>query len=143
MPPIPAMTPEKVSARIHTLADADSAVLGRVGLETNRAQLVPATRAKEIEPDGDRDEQRDDQREIGGGSVECRRQIGEAGKDAGVDLRRVERLRHVQMSGDEPVEQREHDEVEHDRDDHFVRAESRLEIRRAPRRRRHPRSQPR
>ena len=32
------------------------------------------------------------------------------------------------MSGDKPVEQRQHDEVEHDRDDHFVGAESGLEI---------------
>ena len=33
----------------------------------------------------------------------------------------------LEMRGDEIVEQREHDEVEHDRGDHFVRAEPRLE----------------
>jgi hypothetical protein len=31
------------------------------------------------------------------------------------------------MLGDHPVEKREHDEVEHDRDDHFVRAELRFQ----------------
>src|SRR4051794_13638066 len=46
-----------------------------------------------------------------------------------MDLRSVQGLRDVQMTCDEPVEQREHDEVEHDRDDHFMRAESGFEIR--------------
>ena len=38
----------------------------------------------------------------------------------------VQRLRHSKAGrGDGPVEEREHDEVEHDRRDHFMRAEPR------------------
>src|SRR5689334_16750468 len=40
----------------------------------------------------------------------------------------VESFRHVEMSGDEPVEQREYDEVEHDRHNDFMRAESRSQV---------------
>ena len=42
---------------------------------------------------------------------------------AGVNFRRVQRFRNVKMIRDNPVEKREDDEVEHDRDDHFMRAE--------------------
>src|SRR2546423_8238925 len=74
-------------------ADADAAVLCRVGLETDRAQLVPATRAKEIEPDRYCDEHRHDQREVGGGAVKRRIDIGEPWQHSGVDLGSVQSLR--------------------------------------------------
>src|SRR5450759_2136546 len=111
-------------------ADADATVLRRRWLEPDRAKLVPAARAKEIEPHRECDQHSHDQREIGGRSVESRIDVREPGQHTGVDLRSVQGLRYVQVPRDEPVEQRQHDEVEHDRDDDFVRAEPGLEIRR-------------
>src|ERR1700682_371688 len=108
--------------------DIDPAVLRRFGLEPNCPQLVATPRAKEIEPDCRGNEKRDNEREIRGRSMEPRIDVGEPRQNSGVNLRSVERLRNVQMPGDKPVEQREHDEVEHDRHDHLVRAESGLQI---------------
>ena len=88
----------------------------------------------------DRRRERDEQHDVGRRAVERARTHREARQRAGVDLGRVQRSSTLQVRGDEIVQQREHDEVEHDRRDHFVRAELRLE--RAghspPRRRRRP-----
>src|SRR6266513_4704159 len=119
------------SERSHpNAADADAAVLGRFALESHGPELVPAARAEEIEPDCDRHHDSDDEREIGGRPVKSGIDVRQPRQNARMNLRSVERLRHVEMTGDEPVEQSKNDEVQHDRDDDFVRAESRLEVRR-------------
>ena len=45
-----------------------------------------------------------------------------------MDFGSVERLGNMQMPGDEPVEERQHDKVEHDGHYHLVSTELRLEV---------------
>src|SRR5450759_78828 len=60
-------------------ADADATVLGSRWLEPDRAKLVAAARAKEIEPHRECNKHGHDQREICGRSVKSRIDIGEPG----------------------------------------------------------------
>src|SRR6266550_9272476 len=63
-------------------ADANTAVLGGIGLQAERAQLIAAAPTEEIEPDGDRDDNCDDEREVGSGAVESGIDVGETREDA-------------------------------------------------------------
>src|SRR5436853_3724323 len=85
--------------------DADAGVFCRVRLQADRAQLVTAPRAEQVEPDSNRGENREDQREIRGRTVEVRVNVGKTRQKAGVYLRCMKRLRDVKVSGDEPVQE--------------------------------------
>src|SRR4029079_2290319 len=59
-------------------------------------------------------------REVCSGAMERRNDRLESRNTAGCNLRRMQRLRNVQPGRDYIVEQREHNKVEHDRDDDFM-----------------------
>src|SRR5438045_309937 len=103
--------------------NVDAAILGSIGLKSDRAQFIAGSSAKEEKPCAERGEQRDDNREVCRGPMERLNELRQPRDCAGVNFRRVQRFRNVKMIRDNPVEEREDDEVEHDRDDHFVRAE--------------------
>src|SRR5256885_9580468 len=84
-------------------SDADSSVLGGVGLQSNSAQLISAARAEQVEPDGNGNGYGDEQGQIGGGAVKCGIDIGESRKNSGLDLGGVQSLRHLPKPRDEPV----------------------------------------
>src|SRR3954468_24976035 len=68
-------------------ADTDAPVLRGIGLQPNGAELVPATRAKQVEPNRDCADDRHYQGEISSRAVEIRIEIGETRQEAGVNFR--------------------------------------------------------
>ena len=108
---------------------ANARILRRVRLEADGAQLVARARAEQIPPHAGRGASSTiDDRPVRRRSVKRGERRRTAARHlAGTDLRRVQRFRHMQLGRDEIIEQRQHDEVQHDRHDHFVRAESRAQ----------------
>lgn len=101
-----------------------AAVLGRFGLKTHRSEFVAGSRAKQIPPGGRGAAEREQEREIGSASPEHGERAGEPWDHPRANGGGVQRFRDMQPSRHEPVEQREYDEIEHDRDDHLARAKA-------------------
>src|SRR6266550_1070728 len=83
--------------------NVDAAILGSIGLKSDRAQFIAGSSPKEEKPRAERGEQRDDNREVCRGTMERLNKLREPRNCAGVNFRRVQRFRNVKMIRDNPI----------------------------------------